>query len=64
MSILDKVKQMVGGAKEKIGDATGNDDLADSGSAEQLEAEATEAGGDLKDKASGAMEDGKDKLDS
>lgn len=68
MGILEKVKQMVGGAKEKIGDATGIDGLAESGKAEQVEAEATEAGQNLKDKASDTMNDGmndgKDKLDS
>lgn len=62
MSIMDKVKQMVGGAKEKIGDATGNDRMADSGKSDQLSGEAQDAAGELKDKATGAMKDTKDKL--
>ncbi|WP_158886673.1 CsbD family protein [Amycolatopsis anabasis] len=66
MSLFDKVKdkaqQMVGGAKEKLGEATGNEDLQASGKADQTKGEAKEAGHDLRDKATGAVQDAKDKL--
>jgi uncharacterized protein YjbJ (UPF0337 family) len=64
MSILDKVKdkaeQLIGGAKEKIGQATGNESLEHSGQREQVMGEAKEAGHDLRDKAADAVEDMKD----
>ncbi|MGH3602295.1 MAG: CsbD family protein [Pseudonocardiaceae bacterium] len=64
MSILDKVKdkaeQLVGMAKEKIGEATGNESLEHSGQREQMVGEAKEAGHDLRDKAADAVEDLKD----
>lgn len=64
MSIFDRFKskaeQLVGDAKEKIGDLTGNEELADSGKTDQLTGEAKEAGHELKDKAAGAVEDPKD----
>lgn len=61
MSIMDKVKQLVGGAKEKVGDVTSNDRMADSGKSDQFSGEARDAAGEQRDKASGAMEDMKDK---
>ena len=65
MSILDKVKdkaeQLIGGAKEKIGQATGNERLEHSGQREQMAGEAKEAGHDLRDKAADVAEDMKDK---
>jgi uncharacterized protein YjbJ (UPF0337 family) len=65
MSILDKVKdkaeQLIGGAKEKIGQATGNESLEHSGQREQMMGEAKEAGHDLRDNAADAVEDMKDK---
>lgn len=64
MSILDKVKdkaeQLIGGAKEKIGQATGNESLEHSGQREQTVGEVKEAGHDLRDKAADAIEDMKD----
>jgi uncharacterized protein YjbJ (UPF0337 family) len=66
MSILDKVKdkaeQLIGGAKEKIGQATGNESLERSGQHEQTMGEVKEAGHDLRDKAADAIEDMKDKV--
>jgi uncharacterized protein YjbJ (UPF0337 family) len=66
MSIFDKAKdkaeQAVGAAKEKIGEATGNEDLKNSGKADQTKGEVKEAGHDLRDKAVGAVQDAKDKF--
>ncbi|WP_018683376.1 CsbD family protein [Actinokineospora enzanensis] len=66
MSVFDKVKdkaeQLAGEAKEKLGRATGNEDLENSGKADQLHGEAKEAGHDLRDKAAGAVHDAKDRL--
>ena len=66
MSIFDKAKdkaqQAVGTAKEKLGEATGNEHLRDSGKADQTKGEIKEAGHDLRDKAVGAVQDAKDKL--
>ncbi|SDC72925.1 CsbD family protein [Actinokineospora iranica] len=67
MSVFDKAKdkaeQVIGQAKEKLGQHTDNEDLADSGKADQLSGEAKETGHDLRDKAAGAFQDAKDKLD-
>lgn len=62
MSIMDKVKQLVGGAKEKVGDMTGNDDMAASGKADQAKGDVKEMGHDIQDKAPGAVKDVKDEL--
>ncbi|MCP2258062.1 Uncharacterized conserved protein YjbJ, UPF0337 family [Streptoalloteichus tenebrarius] len=58
----DKLEQVVGQAKEKLGEATGNEDLRDAGKRDQLSGEAKEAGHDLKDRAAGAAKDVKDRL--
>ena len=67
MSIFDKAKdkaqQAVGTAKEKLGEATGNEDLRESGKADQTKGEVKEAGHDLRDRAEGAVQDAKDKFD-
>ena len=67
MSIFDKAKdkaqQAVGAAKEKLGEATGNEDLRESGKADQTKGEVKEAGHDLRDRAEGAVQDVKDKFD-
>ena len=67
MSIFDKAKdkaqQAVGTAKEKLGEAIGNDDLRESGKADQAEGELKEAGHDLRDRAKGVVQDVKDKFD-
>lgn len=66
MSIFDKVKdkaeQLIGEAKEKIGQMTGNESLENAGKHDQLSGEVKEAGHDLRDKAAGAAEDVKDKF--
>ncbi|PPK65888.1 CsbD family protein [Actinokineospora auranticolor] len=66
MGVFDKVKdkaeQVVGEAKEKLGQATGNRDLENSGKADQVSGEAKETGHDLRDKAAGAVHDAKDHL--
>ncbi len=66
MSIFDKVKdkaeQLIGEAKEKIGQMTGNESLENEGKRDQLSGEVKEAGHDLRDKAAGAVDDVKDKF--
>jgi uncharacterized protein YjbJ (UPF0337 family) len=66
MGILDKAKdkaeQLIGEAKEKIGQMTGNESLENAGKRDQLSGEVKEAGHDLRDKAVGAVDDVKDKL--
>ncbi|AXB45790.1 CsbD family protein [Amycolatopsis albispora] len=61
MSFVDKAKdkaqQAVGAAKEKLGHATDNEDLRDSGKADQTEGQVKEASHDLRDKAKGAVQD-------
>ena len=67
MSIFDKMKdkaqQLVGEAKEKTGHATDNDELKDAGKRDQAAGHLKEAGHDLRDKAAGAVEGAKDRLD-
>jgi uncharacterized protein YjbJ (UPF0337 family) len=66
MGVFDKVKdkaeQLMGEAKEKIGQLTGNESLENAGKCDQLSGEIKEAGHDLRDKAAGAVDDAKDKL--
>ncbi|MGH3772895.1 MAG: CsbD family protein [Pseudonocardiaceae bacterium] len=66
MGILDKAKnkaeQLIGEAKEKIGQLTGNESLENAGKRDQLSGEVKEAGHDLRDKAAGAVDDLKDKF--
>ncbi|HEU5127124.1 MAG TPA: CsbD family protein [Glycomyces sp.] len=57
----DKAKQKMGEAKEKLGDATDNEDLENAGKRDQLAGEAKESGHDLRDKAAGAVKDFKEK---
>jgi uncharacterized protein YjbJ (UPF0337 family) len=59
----DLAKSAMGKAKERIGEATGNEELEDAGKREQLAAEAREAGRDMRDKAAGAAEDIRRKFD-
>ncbi|SFP69704.1 CsbD-like [Amycolatopsis arida] len=58
----DKAEQATGAAKEKLGKAADNEDLRDSGKADQTRGEAKETGHDLRDKATGAVQDLKDKF--
>jgi uncharacterized protein YjbJ (UPF0337 family) len=66
MSLIDKAKdkaeQAIGTAKEKLGEATGNEDLKNSGKADQTKGEVKEAGHDLRDRATGGVQDVKDKF--
>ncbi|WP_116046904.1 CsbD family protein [Amycolatopsis palatopharyngis] len=59
----DKAEQAMGTAKEKLGEVTGNESLTDSGKADQTSGEAKESAHDLRDKATGAFQDMKDKFD-
>lgn len=67
MSVFDKAKdkaeQAMGAAKEKLGEKTDNEDLANSGRADQAEGEVKETGHDLRDRAAGAMHEVKDRFD-
>lgn len=58
-----KKDQVVGGAKEKIGDATDNEQLQAEGSAQEGKGHLKEGVEDVKDKAAGAMNDLKEKFD-
>ncbi|OLR91448.1 CsbD family protein [Actinokineospora bangkokensis] len=66
MSVFDKVKdkaeQLVGEAKEKLGQATDNRDLENSGKKDQVAGQAKETGHDLRDKAAGVVHDAQDKF--
>ena len=59
----DKAEQAMGAAKEKLGEKTDNEDLANSGRADQTEGEVKETGHDLRDRAEGAVHEVKDKFD-
>jgi uncharacterized protein YjbJ (UPF0337 family) len=67
MGMFDKVRhkaeQLAGRGKEAAGAATDNDDLKNAGKRDQLSGEAKETAQDVKDKAAGAVQDAKDKLD-
>ena len=58
----DKAEQLIGEAKEKIGQLTGNESVENAGKRDQLSGEVKEAGHDLRDKAAGAVNDVKDKF--
>ncbi|EWC62106.1 hypothetical protein UO65_2620 [Actinokineospora spheciospongiae] len=66
MSIFDKAKdkaeQVVGEVKEKLGQATDNRDLENSGKKDQVTGQVKESGHDLRDKAAGAVHDAQDRL--
>lgn len=67
MSMFDKAKdkaeQVMGQAKEKLGQKTDNPDMEASGKADQTRGEVKEAGHDVRDRAQGAVQDMKDKFD-
>jgi uncharacterized protein YjbJ (UPF0337 family) len=58
----DKAEQTVGEGKERVGEATDNEDLANAGRRDQLSGETKEAGHDLRDKAAAAVDKVRDKL--
>lgn len=58
-----KKDQVVGGAKEKIGDATDNEQMQAEGSAQESKGHLKEGIENVKDKAAEAMNDLKEKFD-
>lgn len=66
MSLGDKFDakkdQVVGGAKEKIGDATDNEQLQAEGNAQEGKGHVKEGVENVKDKAAGALNDTKERL--
>jgi uncharacterized protein YjbJ (UPF0337 family) len=58
----DKTEQLVGRAKEKLGDATDNESLANKGRAQQLKGKAKEEWHDLSEKAGEELQDAKEDL--
>ncbi|RLK59985.1 MULTISPECIES: CsbD family protein [Actinokineospora] len=66
MSVFDKAKdkaeQVIGEVKEKLGQATDNRDLENSGKADQVSGHAKEAGHTARDKVAGAVHDAKERL--
>ncbi|MDN3238175.1 CsbD family protein [Glycomyces tritici] len=58
----DKKDQLVGSAKEKIGDATDNESLANEGRAQELKGKAKEEWHDLKEKGDDKLHDAKQGL--
>ena len=59
---MNKTEQLIGEAKEKIGQLTGNESVENAGKRDQLSGEVKEAGHDMRDKAAGAVNDVKDKF--
>ncbi|GAA1672285.1 CsbD family protein [Glycomyces endophyticus] len=58
----DKAEQLKGKAKEKIGDATDNERLANEGRADQLKGEAKEQWHDAKEGVDDKLHDAKERL--
>jgi uncharacterized protein YjbJ (UPF0337 family) len=67
MSMFDKAKdraeQLIGEAKQKVGELTGNEHLQAEGQKEQIVGKAKAAGHDLLDKAGAVVDDLKARLD-
>jgi uncharacterized protein YjbJ (UPF0337 family) len=59
---MDKAEQLIGEAKEKLGQLTGNEKLENAGKRDQLAGEVKETVHDLRDEAAGAIGDARDKL--
>jgi uncharacterized protein YjbJ (UPF0337 family) len=59
---MDKAEQLIGEAKEKLGQLTGNEKLENAGKRDQLAGEVKETVHDLRDEAAGAIDDARDKL--
>ncbi|WP_329054052.1 CsbD family protein [Amycolatopsis sp. NBC_01488] len=57
MTMKDKVRQTMGGAREKLGAATGNRRLEASGRMQRRRAQVAEVAHDLRSKARGLMRD-------
>lgn len=56
----DKAEQAVGKGKERVGQATDNEELEDAGKRDQLSGQAKGTGHDLRDKAAGAVQDARE----
>ena len=59
---MDKAEQLIGEAKEKLGQLTGNEKLENAGKRDQLAGEVKETVHDLRDEAACAIDDARDKL--
>jgi uncharacterized protein YjbJ (UPF0337 family) len=59
---MDKAEQLIGEAKEKIGQLTGNEKLENTGTRDKLAGEVKEAAHGLRDKAADVIDDARDKL--
>ncbi|MBP2321557.1 uncharacterized protein YjbJ (UPF0337 family) [Kibdelosporangium banguiense] len=58
----DKAEQIIGKGKEKLGQATDNEELEAAGKRDQLKGETKETAHDVRDKTAGAVKDAKDSL--
>jgi uncharacterized protein YjbJ (UPF0337 family) len=58
----DKTEQLVGRAKEKLGDATDDESMANEGRAQELKGKAKEEWHDLKEKGDDKLHDAKENL--
>lgn len=58
----DKAEQLIGSAKEKLGDATDDESMANKGRAEELKGKAKEGWHDLQEKGDDKLHDAKEKL--
>ncbi|MEU5155973.1 CsbD family protein [Glycomyces sp. NPDC021274] len=58
----DKAEQLIGSAKEKLGDATDNEKLANEGRGEELKGKAKEEWHDLSEKGDDKLHDAKERL--
>lgn len=59
---MDKAEQLIGEAKEKLGQLAGNEKLENAGKRDQLVGEVEETVHDLRDDAAGTIDDARDKL--
>jgi len=60
--VMDKAEQLIGEAKEKLGQLAGNEKLENAGKRDQLAGEVKETVHDLRDEAAGTIDDARDKL--
>ena len=58
----DKAEQLIGSAKEKLGDATDDESMANKGRAEELKGKAKEEWHDLQEKGDDKLHDAKESL--
>lgn len=60
----DKAQELIGGGKEAVGDATGNESLQAEGTKDKTVGQAKGAGEDLKEKAAETFNDAKENFDN